>query len=139
MFFHPPNANGSQDAMAVDQALLLDGKKMEGDRKLRISRAKTIKRKDKRVQERRPEPKSGKGKIYVPKADPKQQAMLGRASKLLGRAGASQLKKQSEIFEGLRATETSDPGLKKGGTGKKKGKPRARAAARSSAWKNKKH
>jgi nucleolar protein 12 len=134
-----------QDAMSVDQALLLDGKKMEGDRKLRVTRAKTIKRNQKpqkpgERQQRRPAPKSpGGGKGFVPKADPKTQATVGRAQKLLGRAGASQLKKQVEVFEGMRATADTDSGIKKGGTGKKKGgKARARTTTRSTAWKKKK-
>lgn len=130
-----------EDAMSVDQALLLDGKKMEGDRKLRVTRAKSIKRnqKSRDRQPRRPAPKSAGGdKLYVPKADPKQQATLGRAQKLLGRAGASQLKKQVEVFEGMRATAGTDSGIKKGGTGKKKGgKARARTTTRSTAWKKK--
>lgn len=121
--------------MSVDPALLLDGVKMAGDRKLRVTRAKAIKRKDaaQKANARKPPPRSGK--VYVPKADPREQATLGRATKLLGRAGAAQLKSQSAVFEGIRASSTDDSGIKKGGTGKKKGKPRARAQARSGAWK----
>lgn len=128
--------------MSVDQALLLDGKKMEGDRKLRVTRAKAQKRNVKekhtdRDRQRRPPPKTN-NKGYVPRADPKQQATIGRATKLLGKAGAVQLKKQVEVFEGMRATATSDSGIKKGGTGKKKGgKARARTTTRSTAWKKK--
>jgi nucleolar protein 12 len=121
--------------MSVDPALLLDGVKMAGDRKLRVTRAKAIKRKEaaQKIAARNPAPRSGK--VYVPKADPKEQANLGRATKLLGRAGAAQLKSQSAVFEGFRASANDDAGIKKGGTGKKKGKPRARAQARSGAWK----
>lgn len=116
---------------------------MEGDRKLRVTRAKAQKRNTKekhndRDRQRRPLPKAGSGKGYVPRADPKQQATIGRATKLLGKAGAVQLKKQVEVFEGIRATATSDSGIKKGGTGKKKGgKARARTTTRSTAWKKK--
>ena len=123
--------------MSVDQALLLDGQKMEGDRKLRVTRAKSVKRNasSRKPNERRAAPK---GKVYVPKADPLKQSTVGRATKLLGRAGASQLKKQVEVFEGLRATADTDSGVKKGGAGKKKGgKARARTTARSTAWKSK--
>jgi len=127
-----------EDAMSVDQALLLDGQKMEGDRKLRVTRAKSVKRNasSRKPNERRAAPK--KGKVYVPKADPLKQSTIGRATKLLGRAGASQLKKQVEVFEGLRATADTDSGVKKGGAGKKGGKARVRTTARSTAWKSKK-
>lgn len=133
-------ADATQDAMSVEQALLLDGKKMEGDRKLRITRAKAIKRnakpKNPAERQRRAVPKEGRQ--YVPKVDPKAQATVGRAGKLLGRAGASVFKKQVEVFEGLRATADTDSGVKKGGTGKKKGgKARARTTTRSTAWKKK--
>lgn len=124
-----------EDPMCVDPALLLDGVKMAGDRKLRITRAKAIKRKDaaRKTAERKPAARSGR--VYVPKADPKEQANLGRATKLLGRAGAAQLKSQSAVFEGHRASSKDDAGVNKGGSGRKKGKPRARAQARSGAWK----
>lgn len=122
--------------MSVDPALLLDGVKMAGDRKLRVTRAKAIKRKDanakKNERERKPAPKATN--IYVPKLDAKEQANLGRAKKLLGKAGAAQMKPGAIAFEGVRASAGDDAGIKKGGTGKKKGaKPRARA--RSVAWK----
>ncbi|KAI5848992.1 hypothetical protein BZA05DRAFT_339357 [Tricharina praecox] len=132
-----------EDAMSVDQALLLDGKKMEGDRKLRVTPAKAQKRNAKekhndRDRQRRPPPKAGSAKGYVPRTDPKQAATIGRATKLLGKAGAVQLRKHVDVFEGMRATATSDSGIKKGGTGKKKGgKARARTTVRSTAWKKK--
>ena len=129
----------SQDPMSVEQALLLDGKKMEGDRKLRVTRAKSAGRnaKDRRPAERQQRPKKT-DRVYVPKPDPKQQSTIGRATKLLGRAGATALKRQVQVFEGLRATAATDSGIKKGGTGKKKGgKARARTTKRSTAWKRK--
>lgn len=131
--------------MAINKALLLDGQKMSteghkiaGDRKLRVTRAKSTKRSDmsdksknrnKKPERRGPQPKVQP--IYVPKPDPKDQALVGRASKLLGRAGASILKKQGAVFEGLRATKDTDSGIRKGGSGggKRKGKPRARSTA----------
>lgn len=123
--------------MSVEQALLLNDKKMEGDRrKLRVSRAKAIKRRDQKprdnMERRAPPKKSG----FVPRADPKQQAQLGRANKLLGKAGAAQLKQHVKAFEGVRATETTDSGIKKGGSGKKGGAKRNRTA-RSTAWRQK--
>ncbi|KAL7270745.1 Nucleolar protein 12 [Rhizina undulata] len=148
-----------EDEMSVDSALLLDGKKMANDRKLRVSRAKAIKRSSNKppshstssirggpIKPRNNNPTSQtkarnpttQQSVYVPKADPRKQALLGRANNLLGRAGASALKKQGEVFEGLRATAATDSGIKKGGSGKKKGKPRARASERSAAWKKQK-
>ncbi|CAZ79910.1 unnamed protein product [Tuber melanosporum] len=126
-----------EDPMSVDEALLLDSKKMANDRKLRVSRAKTIKRN----QTGKPDPplsdkRSSRSKgVYIPKLDPKTKNIIGRAHKLLGRAGAAQLKSQSEVFEGLRASANTDSGIKKGGSGKKTGKPRSRA--RAAAWKQK--
>ncbi|RPB02361.1 RNA-binding domain-containing protein [Choiromyces venosus 120613-1] len=129
-----------EDPMSVDEALLLDSKKMANDRKLRVTRAKSTKRN----QTRKPDPPTSssskrflKGRsVYVPKMDPKVKDTVSRAHKLLGRAGAAQLKSQSEVFEGLRASANTDSGIKKGGSGKKKaGKPRSRA--RSAAWKQK--
>jgi len=126
-----------EDPMSVDEALLLDSKKMANDRKLRVTRAKTIKR----TQMRKPDPpvsgkRSSKGKsVYVPKLDAKAKDTVSRAHKLLGRAGAAQLKSQSEVFEGLRASANTGSGIKKGGSGKKAGKPRSRA--RAAAWRRK--
>lgn len=134
-----------EDVMAVDEALLLHEKRMPNDRKLRVTRARAIKRNAKRSTEndgdRRPDPTSRrprdniKGSVYQPKVDPRKRDQLNRASKILGRAAAAQLKSQGDVFEGLRATANTDSGIKKGGSGKKAGKPRARAVARSQAWK----
>ncbi|PWW79225.1 RNA-binding domain-containing protein [Tuber magnatum] len=126
-----------EDPMSVDEALLLDSRKMANDRKLRVTRAKTTRRN----QTRKPDlPISGKrspkGKsVYVPKLDPKVKDTVSRAHKLLGRAGAAQLKSQSEVFEGLRASANTGSSIKKGGSGKKAGKPRSRA--RAAAWRRK--
>ena len=110
---------------------------MQGDRKLRISRAKNVKRKTKTLEVRAPPPK--KQKTYVPKEDPRQKEMLGRARNLLGKAGAAKMKKAPEAFvlEGVRATAKTNPGVKLGPK-KKGGKPgggRPRTNDRSSAWK----
>ncbi|KAF8467759.1 hypothetical protein BDZ91DRAFT_723028 [Kalaharituber pfeilii] len=115
-----------EDGVSVEQALILDGKKMEGDRKLRITRAKNIKRKDKP----NADPATGrpvkKRKVFIPKKDPHLKEMLGRARKLLGKAGAAQMRKAPEafIFEGTRAN-------------KREGKTRAKASVRAAAWKQK--
>ena len=112
---------------------------MENDRKLRVTRAKNLKRNQLKKPERRPDHRTrpGQKNVYVPKVDPKTRDTLSRAHKLLGRAGAAQLKSQGQVFEGLRATAQTDPGIKKGGSGKKTGRARARAAARTAAWKQK--
>ncbi|CAD0021381.1 unnamed protein product [Aureobasidium pullulans] len=104
-------------------------------RKLRVTRAKTIKRNVKPGSNAVKAPGStGKG-IYNPKADPVMQSNMGRAGKLLGRAAAAQTP-ESFIFEGHRAKAGSGKsGLKLGGSGKKKGKPRTRSSNRAAAWK----
>lgn len=128
-----------EDGTSVEQALMLDGKKMEGDRKLRVSRAKNIKRKQKATNDTLRGPASKKQKIFVPKEDPRQRAMLGRAQKLLGKAGAAKMKKAPEafIFEGTRASSTANPGLKLGGKRKGGGKSKVRTTKRSTSWKAK--
>lgn len=136
-----------EDAMAVDEALLLHEKRMPNDRKLRVTRARTIKRNARGLAEndrdrhpdltsRRPRA-NGKGSVYQPKVDPRKRDQLNRASKILGRAAAAQLKSQGDVFEGLRATANTDSGIKRRGSGKKAGKPRSRAISRSQAWKAK--
>lgn len=112
--------------VSVEQALLLDGKKIESGRILRVSRAKNIKRKDKPIGQAR----SLRPKIFASHVDPRQRETLGRARKLLGKAGAGKMNK-ALIFEGMRATQTSNRGIKLG----KEKKSKARATARSSAWK----
>lgn len=123
--------------MSVEHALLLDGKKMENGRILRVSRAKNIKRKNKPLDQARG-PGSKKQKVAASQVGPRQREMLGRARKLLGKAGAAKAKKAPAhtalIFEGTRATQSSNPGIKLGS--EKKGRSaRARATVRSSAWK----
>lgn len=98
-------------------------------------------------------------RIYNPKMSSQQQSLQGRAGKLLGRAGAAQLRKtdavdgqpskaipgiartpESFVFEGYRASAKSgkpkDLKFGKGG-GKKKGKPVNRSSKRGSEWKKK--
>jgi nucleolar protein 12 len=121
-------------------------------------RAKGIKRNDKK------NGASRNSKGMSANARPQDRAMLGRASKLLGRAGATQLHRdglkspkrqrlegmseergndksdikppESFVFEGYRAkSNQGNAGLKLGGSGKRKGKPRNRGAKRAAAWK----
>ncbi|KAF3938519.1 hypothetical protein ABW19_dt0206910 [Dactylella cylindrospora] len=131
-----------EDEVCVDKALLLDGKPVQDDkrkRKLRVTRAKNMKRKA--VPGAQPGAVRAKKKtgVYVPKADPRKSGMAGRAGKLLGKAGGAKARRTEETraFEGTRAVPGMDVGLKTGGSGKKKGKPRARQTARSSQWKKK--
>lgn len=142
-----------QEENAVEAALLLNEKKFPPmlPRKLRVTRAKTIKRNVKPGSNavKAPGWSTNKG-IYNPKADPVMQSNMGRAGKLLGRAAAAQVQKgkpiggtpqgfktpESFIFEGHRAKAGGGKaGLKLGGSGKKKGKPRTRSSNRAAAWK----
>ncbi|KAA8898429.1 hypothetical protein TRICI_006558 [Trichomonascus ciferrii] len=109
-----------KDSMSISKALLLDGKKLGGPkgRSLRITRAKNI--------------KSTTAKdTFKTKSDKKarltneEKTKLGRAKSKLGKAGRAQIDK---IIEGTRAKAGDTvPGLKIGGKGKRKNKPRIRA------------
>lgn len=114
-----------KDSMSISKALLLDSKKMGGPkgRQLRISRAKNI--------------KSTKD-TFKSKSDKKarltndEKTKLGRAKSKLGKAGRAKIDK---VIEGTRARAGDTvPGLKIGGKGKRKNKPRIRA--RSTNFKN---
>ncbi|KEQ70369.1 hypothetical protein M436DRAFT_53774, partial [Aureobasidium namibiae CBS 147.97] len=125
---------------AVEAALLLNEKKFPPmlPRKLRVTRAKTIKRNVKPGSNAVKAPGAASKGIYNPKADPVMQSNMGRAGKLMGRAAAAQGFKTPEsfIFEGHRAKAgAGKSGLKLGGSGKKKGKPRTRSSNRAAAWK----
>ncbi len=138
-------------------------------RVLRVTRAKAVKKTALASQQSRPGSRpllNGSSnpnceRIYNPKMSSQQLSLQGRASKLLGRAGAAQFKKrdgakdhgphpakgsegiaktpESIIFEGYRASPRSGKpkDLKLGGSGggRKKGKPRTRSRKRSSEWK----
>jgi nucleolar protein 12 len=117
-----------KDSMSISKALLLDGKKLGGPkgRQLRISRAKNIK-------------STTTKDTFKTKSDKKarltneEKTKLGRAKSKLGKAGRSQIDK---IIEGTRAKAGDTvPGLKIGGKGKRKNKPRIRP--RSTNFKNK--
>lgn len=123
-------------------------------RKLRVTRAKTIKRNAKPTSTAHLPPhrstNPNKSPIYNPRADPTVQSNMGRAGKLLGRAAAAQARKggplagqqgfktpESFVFEGHRASSNGGKGksgIKLGGSGKKKGKPRTRSTNRAAAW-----
>ncbi|KAI9831881.1 MAG: hypothetical protein M1819_004603 [Sarea resinae] len=144
------------DPNSVEAALLYNEKKFPPllPRKLRVTRAKNI-RKAPAGNPRSPAvaPAAKTNGVYNPKLTPQVQSLRGRAGKLLGRAGAAQLRAQdghkaglaniartpeSFVFEGHRATSKSGKGaiFGKSGKGKKKGeKPRNRSVKRAAAWK----
>jgi nucleolar protein 12 len=141
-----------QDENAVEAALLFNEKKFPPmlPRKLRVMRAKAIKKRP----ERQNQNARGKDGAAV------DRSMQGRASKLLGRAGAAQIRKgggkrignasrvnreepqegkgaEPVVFEGHRArAHDRVDGLKVGrkGKGKRKGKPSTRSAKRAAAY-----
>jgi nucleolar protein 12 len=139
-----------QDENAVEAALLHDGKKFPPmlPRKLRVMRAKGIKR---NMSNKDTWSRPATNGVYNPKISGQQKSAIGRASKLLGRAGAAlnsrpdrrakqpskadELKTpESFVFEGHRATAGSHVG-KKQKSSKKKGKPNNRSTRRAVAWK----
>ncbi|KAK4984524.1 Nucleolar protein 12 [Elasticomyces elasticus] len=162
-------ANPMQDENAVEAALLYTDKKFPPllPRKLRVMRAKSIKRNTKPSSSTtRPPAYSKPNGIYNPKTSARQQSQLGRADKLLGKAGGAQLRNPGRdanavprgvgrrgvgsdggsgeglrrpeefVFEGHRASSRQGKsGLKLGGSGKKKGKPRTRSSRRGAEWK----
>lgn len=139
-----------QDANAVETALLYNEKKFPPmlPRILRVTRAKNIK-KMAGVKDKGGAPKkNGRSTAsYKPKIPSQTQSLTGRAGKLLGRAGAAQIRAaggnqvpqskkpngiakspETIIFEGYRASRQQGKGvLKMGGSGKKHGKPSARS------------
>jgi nucleolar protein 12 len=135
-----------QDENSVEAALLHNDKKFPPllPRKLRVTRAKAVKRNAPPKDGQRPKING----IYNPKVSTREKSMQGRARKMLGRAGAAQAKQgrngalgdmrapESFVFEGHRASKGQGlAGLKLGGSGKKKGKPRNRSAKRGAAFK----
>jgi nucleolar protein 12 len=117
-------------------------------RKLRVMRAKGIKRNASKQDTWSRPATNG---VYNPKINAQQKSAIGRASKLLGRAGAALIDRpdkpardsgktdglkapESFVFEGHRATKHSHIGNKKR-VSKKKGKPDNRSARRATAWK----
>lgn len=146
-----------EDGMAVEAALGLNEKKFPPmlPRKLRVSRAKAIKRNVKpRATESTDRP-SATG--YRRKITGEEASQVGRAGKLYGKAAAAQIRRptarrdvrapsggaelpngirkpESFVFEGHRASSKSGKsGLKLGK--KKGGKPTSRSAKRGAAYK----
>ncbi|KAK9467318.1 hypothetical protein V1512DRAFT_275290 [Lipomyces arxii] len=105
-----------KDSMYVSKALLENDKKV-GTRKLRVTRARPI---------RKPAEESSRP---IQKLDPDAKARIGRAKKLVGKAERAQL---SDVVEGERAA-TGIPSLRPNGGKKNRTKPRIRA--RSTAFK----
>jgi len=139
-----------QSPNAVETALLYNEKKFPSmlPRILRVTRAKNIKKAAGRNEKGTgPKRKGESAAYYKPKTTSQIQSLTGRASKLLGRAGAAQIRAAGEkqvppsnkingiakspeaiIFEGYRASRQQGKGvLKMGGSGKKPGKPSARS------------
>lgn len=151
-----------EDQNAVEKALLYNEKKFPPmlPRKLRVVRAK-------RPVKRDAVPAGGRGVRGGEKGGQENpnHTQLGRARKLLGRAGGAASERDSRqaraprvgdvsisrgppglgkgvrppeafVFEGHRASSKQGGGSKKGGAGKKKGeKPKNRSAKRGAAWK----
>lgn len=138
-------------------------------RVLRVTRAKALKKTALASQRartaQRPQPggssNPNNAPIYNPKITSQVQSLQGRANKLLGRAGAAQLRKgereefrgnpppagmngilktpESIVFEGFRASSKAGrpKDLKFGkGQSKKNGKPKTRSSKRGADWKN---
>jgi nucleolar protein 12 len=154
-----------QDINAVETALLYNDKKFPPmlPRKLRVTRAKHMNKtasasNSTKLLVSTANPARSDNKIYNPKPNSQMQSLHGRASKLLGRAGAAKLRASAHdatkvkrggpiaamktpetvVFEGYRAKSGARlPGMRiSGGSGKKKGgKERSRRTARAAAWK----
>ncbi|KAL6711809.1 Nucleolar protein 12 [Coniothyrium glycines] len=124
------------DENGVEAALQLNEQKFPPmlPRKLRVTRCKAEKKKDKpRGPPPSKSPKSNGKAGYVAKLTEEQKSMQGRARSMLGKVAKAQTK-ESFIFEGHRATEKQGKtGLKFKGSGGKKG-PNGRKS-RSSSWK----
>ncbi|KAF2147772.1 hypothetical protein K461DRAFT_210476, partial [Myriangium duriaei CBS 260.36] len=136
------------DENAVEAALLNNDKKFPPmlPRKLRVVRAKPVKRNQQAQRRERDAKAEGKRRGgYVKKLTPQEQSQMGRAAKLLGKNAAGQMRRsggglkapESFVFEGHRARSGAKPGLKmKKGSGKK-AKPTKNSGKRAAAWKAK--
>jgi nucleolar protein 12 len=159
--------NNGQDTNSVEAALLFHGKKFPPmlPRVLRVTRAKAV-RKTASASQRsqlsnRPlvngSGSRNQGHIYEPKVSTQQLSLQGRAAKLLGRAGAANIKgnegldrkrhpkglkniarsPETIVFEGFRASAKSrkPDGLKLSGKGKKSKLKKGRSIKRANDWK----
>ncbi|KAE9964459.1 hypothetical protein BLS_008293 [Venturia inaequalis] len=141
-----------KDENSVEAALHHNDKRFPPllPRKMRVVRAKTIKRNAVNRNPNSSRPSTG---VYNRKVTGQEKTLQGRASKMLGRAGAAHVKRdegafaarpeamkgmkgpEKFVFEGYRASSKQGThGLKLGG-GKKGGKPKGRSAKRGTAWK----
>ena len=84
-----------QDENAVEAALLYNDKKFPPllPRKLRVMRAKGMKR---NASNRGPTFRPNPSGVYNPKTNTQAKSMHGRASKMLGRAGAALMKREEK-------------------------------------------
>lgn len=143
------------DENAVEEALLCNEKRFPPllPRKIRVMRAKSIKRNAKPGASAARAPSHTRtSATYNRKFTSEERSQMGRAGKLLGRAAAAQVRggrgvgtgpngvkaPESFVFEGHRASaKQGNTGLKLGGGGKNKktGKPTGRGAKRGAAWK----
>lgn len=143
-----------EDPNGVEKALLFDGKKFPPllPRILRVTRAKNISKTSNRQSTPRSVGKNVRAEFRPdengPQIPSEIQSLTGRAGKLLGRAGAAQVRQSSKghrtplrspetiVFEGYRASSRQGKGtLKLGGPGRKQGKPRTRSSKRGAAFK----
>jgi nucleolar protein 12 len=129
-----------EDENAVEAALLFNEQKYPPllPRKLRVTRARAQKKKDKKpAPSTKASAPTAKG-AYNAKIPEEQSSMQGRARAMLGKAGKAGAFKSAEsfVFEGHRASsKQGKSGLKLGGKkGKSKG-PNGRKS-RSQAWKS---
>lgn len=144
---------------SVEKALLYHGKKFPPmlPRVLRVSRAKRSLANASRTSKTQPKKSAvfTPSDTYQPKLSSKTMSLSGRARKLLGSAGAANLRKfqgartfpseldanaskptERTVFEGHRASSKQSRGtMKLGGSGKKQGKPRTRSSRRGAAFK----
>lgn len=110
-----------QDANAVEAALLFNEKKYPPmlPRILRVVRAKAVRKTA--LASQPPQSRLGgndgasKGRIYNPKVSSKISSLEGRASRLLGRAGAAQFKKREGSGANTTALGTRGARTKPGG------------------------
>ncbi|KAL9128807.1 MAG: hypothetical protein Q9217_002588 [Psora testacea] len=136
------------DANAVEKALSYNGKQFPPmiPREIRVVRAKKPKNSMLGDKIHRSLNNHGSKSVrHKSKASPALQSLSGRANKLLARAAAAQLKgkdsedkngahriRESVVFEGHRASHSAS---KKGGQGKKLGKPQNRSSRRGAEFK----
>ncbi|KAH7412400.1 hypothetical protein BKA64DRAFT_615658 [Cadophora sp. MPI-SDFR-AT-0126] len=159
-----------EDPNSVEAALLFNEKKYPPmlPRVLRVVRAKAVRKTANAAAAVRSDSRnagnSNKLRIYQPKTTSEMSSLQGRAGKLLGKAGAAQLKKkdaasgangivmgkkgdrkvvegitrtpESIVFEGYRASSKNGrpKDLKMDRSKKGKGKPKSRSSTRASSW-----